>query len=180
MSVEFCVREREGLSILVFHEPKFAVIEISWPGNRRHSVEQSLRYRRLVYRIISSIISRYQTCIEITEKRIGIFFALGQLFISTMDPQFFRRVNDPRRKGFQSMGNNLNLFPQLYPTSFDARKSSLCIGVEVKELRLMPAVRKEKQVLSWATLLTQQFLTYLETYNCSLIKGYDEKNKGRS
>lgn len=78
------------------------------------------------------------------------------------------------------MENNLNLFPQLYPTSFDARKLSLCIGVEVKELRLMPAVRKEKQVLSWATLLTQQFLTYLETYNCSLIKGYDEKNKGRS
>lgn len=83
-------RGREGVSILVFHEPKFAVIEISWPGNRRHSVEQSLRYRRLVYRIISSIISRYI-------KRVSRFLnnrenwnILCQLFhLNDMDPWFF-------------------------------------------------------------------------------------------
>lgn len=41
-----------GVSILVFHEPKFAVIEISWPGNRRTQC-------RTILKISTSRVSNY-------------------------------------------------------------------------------------------------------------------------
>lgn len=122
MSVEFCVRVGGGINIGIPNEPKFAVIEISRPGNRRHSVEQSLRHRRIELFLRLSLdvkLDANRDFFWINEQK-RIFFTGSQLFVSTMDSQFWRIV-DPQRKGFQSMENDLNPSPsQLHPTSFVA------------------------------------------------------------
>lgn len=148
MSVEFCVREGEGGYQYWYSTSRSSPLLKSLdPVIDEHSVEQSLRYRRLVYRIISSIISRrYRTrkFLNKNEKRIleySLPVCLSQRWIRDF-------LFSPRRWSAKKRISNLWKIIWIPPRSCIRPLSSLRIEVEVKELRLMPAVRKEKQALS--------------------------------
>lgn len=167
MSVEFCVRVGGGINIGIPNEPKFAVIEISWPGNRRHSVEQSLRHRRIELFLRLSLDVKLSMWFEIffwIKKRIFEYSLPRTRVASCLSRPWIRnssfwRIVDPQRKGFQSMENDLNPSPsQLHPTSFVARIVVVHRGrgqrIEIN------ACTSKGETSAVSTLLTRQFLTY--------------------
>lgn len=149
MSVEFCVRVGGGINIGIPNEPKFAVIEISRPGNRRHSVEQSLRHRRIELFLRLSLdvkLDANRDFFWINEQKRIFFTAysaascLSQPWIRNSGASLIRKEKD------------FNLWKMIWtppPRScirpLSSLESSLCIEVEVKELRLMPVLPKERQ-----------------------------------